>query len=228
MWTRDISLPAWRKITMKKILIATFALLTALVMGLGATAIAVSPARNPVSEEVEASIKEGESALEKNDSAPVEKSGESITAIGDSVMLGAAGALPDEIDGITVDAKESRQVRAAKEIAADMKKNGTLGDTVIIALGTNGTFNQATGQALLDEIGHDRHIYWVLTYGKDLSWMQDVNATINDLAENNSNVRLIDWPAAATANPDWLYGDGIHLNPTGQKGYAKMIRDAVL
>ena len=213
---------------MKKILIATFALLTALVMGLGATAIAVSPARNPVSEEVEASIKEGESALEKNDSAPVEKSGESITAIGDSVMLGAAGALQDEIDGITVDAKESRQVRAAKEIAADMKKNGTLGDTVIIALGTNGTFNQATGQALLDEIGHDRHIYWVLTYGKDLSWMQDVNATINDLAENNSNVRLIDWPAAATANPDWLYGDGIHLNPTGQKGYAKMIRDAVL
>ncbi len=213
---------------MKKILIATFALLTALVMGLGATAIAVSPARNPVSEEVEASIKEGESALEKNDSAPVEKSVESITAIGDSVMLGAAGALPDEIDGITVDAKESRQVRAAKEIAADMKKNGTLGDTVIIALGTNGTFNQATGQALLDEIGHDRHIYWVLTYGKDLSWMQDVNATINDLAENNSNVRLIDWPAAATANPDWLYGDGIHLNPTGQKGYAKMIRDAVL
>ena len=228
MWTRDISLPAWKKITMKKILIATFALLTALVMGLGATAIAVSPARNPVSEEVEASIKEGESALEKNDSAPVEKSGESITAIGDSVMLGAAGALQDEIDGITVDAKESRQVRAAKEIAADMKKNGTLGDTVIIALGTNGTFNQATGQALLDEIGHDRHIYWVLTYGKDLSWMQDVNATINDLAENNSNVRLIDWPAAATANPDWLYGDGIHLNPTGQKGYAKMIRDAVL
>ena len=228
MRIRDISLPAWRKITMKKILIATFALLTALVMGLGATAIAVSPARNPVSEEVEASIKEGESALEKNDSAPVEKSGESITAIGDSVMLGAAGALPDEIDGITVDAKESRQVRAAKEIAADMKKNGTLGDTVIIALGTNGTFNQATGQALLDEIGHDRHIYWVLTYGKDLSWMQDVNATINDLAENNSNVRLIDWPAAATANPDWLYGDGIHLNPTGQKGYAKMIRDAVL
>ena len=228
MWTRDISLPAWRKITMKKILIATFALLTALVMGLGATAIAVSPARNPVSEEVEASIKEGESALEKNDSAPVEKSVESITAIGDSVMLGAAGALQDEIDGITVDAKESRQVRAAKEIAADMKKNGTLGDTVIIALGTNGTFNQATGQALLDEIGHDRHIYWVLTYGKDLSWMQDVNATINDLAENNSNVRLIDWPAAATANPDWLYGDGIHLNPTGQKGYAKMIRDAVL
>ncbi len=228
MRIRDISLPAWKKITMKKILIATFALLTALVMGLGATAIAVSPARNPVSEEVEASIKEGESALEKNDSAPVEKSVESITAIGDSVMLGAAGALQDEIDGITVDAKESRQVRAAKEIAADMKKNGTLGDTVIIALGTNGTFNQATGQALLDEIGHDRHIYWVLTYGKDLSWMQDVNATINDLAENNSNVRLIDWPAAATANPDWLYGDGIHLNPTGQKGYAKMIRDAVL
>ena len=38
MRIRDISLPAWKKITMKKILIATFALLTALVMGLGATA----------------------------------------------------------------------------------------------------------------------------------------------------------------------------------------------
>ncbi len=42
MRIRDISLPAWKKITMKKILIATFALLTALVMGLGATALCIT------------------------------------------------------------------------------------------------------------------------------------------------------------------------------------------
>lgn len=236
---------------MKKLISLTLTLMTVMVMILGAKAIAVSPARNPVAEEVETSIREGEAALKKSVASLPERNGvaagistntsvsaasgeekdaadsASVTAIGDSVLLGAAKALQDEIDGINVDAKESRQVKSAREIVSGMKKEGALGDTVIIALGTNGPFNIATGQALLDEIGHSRHIYWVLTYGKNLSWQQDVNSTINELAENNSNVRLIDWPAAATANPDWLYGDGIHLNPTGQKGYAEMIREAV-
>lgn len=76
-----------------------------------------------------------------------------ITAIGDSVMLGAASAIQDEIPGIDVDAREGRQMVAAIEIAEKLNEEGKLGDTVVIALGTNGPFLQSEGQELVDAIG---------------------------------------------------------------------------
>lgn len=150
-----------------------------------------------------------------------------ITAVGDSVMLGAAGALQKAIPGIDIDAKESRQLSAAGEILSDKAAAGILGSTVIIALGTNGPFSETDGQALISQIGPDRKIYWVLTYGKTLGWQENVNDTIRALASENPNIAIIDWPSLAAQHPDWLYEDGIHLNPEGEAGYAKMIRDAL-
>lgn len=157
-----------------------------------------------------------------------EQSGE-ITAIGDSVMLGAAGALQDEIPGIDVDAREGRQMVAAIEIAEKLNREGKLGDTVVIALGTNGPFLQSEGQELVDAIGEDRNIYWILSYGQDdaLGWQGDVNETIEAIAAENSNVNVVDWPVLAEQNPDFIYPDGIHLAPDGQVGYAEMIKEAI-
>lgn len=157
-----------------------------------------------------------------------EQSGE-ITAIGDSVMLGAAGALQDEIPGIDVDAREGRQMVAAIEIAEKLNREGKLGDTVVIALGTNGPFLQSEGQELVDAIGEDRNIYWILSYGQEdaLGWQGDVNETIEAIASEKSNVTVIDWPSLAEQNPNYIYPDGIHLAPDGQIGYAEMIKEAI-
>lgn len=149
----------------------------------------------------------------------------SVTAIGDSVMLGAAAALQDAIPGITVDAKESRQVAAACDIVLDMESRGTLGDTVVIALGTNGWFDPADGQDILDEIGSQRRIFWVLSYGT--TWQDSVNSEIESLASANANVTVLDWPAAAAGHPEWFYEDGIHLDPDGQAGYAEFVRESI-
>ncbi|MGN0240231.1 MAG: hypothetical protein ACI4CS_00950 [Candidatus Weimeria sp.] len=149
---------------------------------------------------------------------------ESFTAIGDSVMLGASPEILKLYPDSVVDAKESRQVRQAPEIINSLKKKGQLKDTVIIALGLNGPFSKEVGQNVLDTIGSDHKIFWVLPYGNSVTYVNDVIDTIKSLADSNTNLRILDWPAAAKGHPEWFYHDGIHLKPSGQKGYAKWLK----
>ena len=164
-------------------------------------------------------------AAEETAQAPAEGTYSNVTLIGDSVMLGAADNISNSMPGCIVDAKESRQVKAGVEIAQGLEQQGNLRSTVVIALGTNGSFSQETGQALIDYLGTDRTIYWVYAYG--VSWQDDSNSVIAALAANNANVTVIDWPAYASGHSDYFYNDGIHLNGTGRSAYAQMLVDNV-
>ncbi len=166
-----------------------------------------------------------EEAAQEPAQAPAEGTYSNVTLIGDSVMLGAADNISSSMPGCIVDAKESRQVKAGVEIAQGLEQQGNLKGTVVIALGTNGTFSQETGQALIDYLGADRNIYWVYAYG--VSWQDDSNSVIAALAANNANVTVIDWPAYAAGHSDYFYNDGIHLNGTGRSAYAQMLVDNV-
>ncbi len=148
----------------------------------------------------------------------------SLSVIGDSVFLGAAPAFKKLYKNAVIDAKVSRQVVQALDIAKNLDKKGKLGDTVIIALGTNGNFNSATGQKLIDYLGPDRTIYWIDAYGRDLPGTKDVNNTIRRVAKANNNVHVISWSKEGPKHPDWFYQDGIHLNITGQKKFAKFVQ----
>ncbi len=64
-----------------------------------------------------------------------------VSAIGDSVMLGAVYALQQEMPNLgIVDAQVGLQVAAAIDILRNHRATGELGDTVVIHLGNNGTF----------------------------------------------------------------------------------------
>ena len=152
-----------------------------------------------------------------------EKPIESISVIGDSVFLGAAPDYQKLVPDAVIDAKISRQVYQGLDVAKKMDKKGKLGNTVLIALGTNGKFNEVTGQELIDYLGKDRRIYWITAYGKKLSWQKEVNQTIQKLAEKNENLSVVDWTKEAKKHPNWFYQDGTHLNTKGQIGYAKFI-----
>lgn len=156
-----------------------------------------------------------------------DKTGKNISVIGDSVFLGASPSFKEIYKDAVIDAKVSRQVSKGIDVAKELDKNGQLGSTVIIALGTNGNFNEATGQELIDYLGTDRTIYWINAYGKKLDIQDDVNKTIKDLADKNDNVHLISWAKKAKKHSDWFYQDGIHLNSEGQKGYAEFVREAI-
>lgn len=150
----------------------------------------------------------------------------SLTAIGDSVMLGAAPALQKQFPHSVIDAKESRQVVQASDIVEKLSEQNNLGEKVVIALGTNSPFSLETGQALIDQLkGHE--IFWITTYGKHLQWQDDSNRVITKLASQNKNVKLVRWDQEAPKHPEWFYDDGIHLNITGQVGYAKYLATIV-
>ncbi|MBO4863545.1 MAG: hypothetical protein J5517_04225 [Eubacterium sp.] len=150
-----------------------------------------------------------------------------VSMIGDSLMVGATSNLKALLPNANIDGKVGRQQSAGYDIVSAMKKNGTLGDTVVIELGTNGTFTENAGQKLIDNIGSDKKIYWVNTYGPKLSWYADVNSVIAKLCKNNSNVTLIDWCSKSSSNAKLFSGDGIHLTSAGYQTYAQMIYDAI-
>lgn len=152
----------------------------------------------------------------------------SVTMIGDSVMLGAAPSLLERLPGCVIDAKVSRQVIQADKVLTSLESQGAVGQTVVIALGTNGPFGTEKGQALIDRLGSGRTIYWVTVYGRELTWQEDSNAAIRALAENNENVRLIDWAQAASEHAEWICSDGIHLSVEGRAGYAGVVADELL
>lgn len=164
----------------------------------------------------------------ENKPVPTETEEErTITVIGDSVFLGAAPSFQKIQENVVIDAKISRQVRHGLDVAKKLNEKGKLGKVVILSLGTNGTFNPATGQELIDYLGPDRIIYWINTYGKKLEFQKEVNQTIRELVKANDNVHLIPWAEEAKKHPDWFYQDGTHLNTKGQEGFSRYIQEKI-
>ncbi len=168
--------------------------------------------------------KERQEQLAKAQAEQEEKS--FVTAIGDSVLLGAAHALREEMPDCVINAKESRQVTEGLEIIREMEQNKSLGDTVVIALGTNGPFTLAEGQEIINALS-GREIYWVTVYGDYLQWQDEVNQNIYTLQERNPQMQIIDWASEVAYHGEWLYEDGIHPNPQGEVYYASLIADSV-
>lgn len=164
-----------------------------------------------------------ETAIQKDSAGAAKNTTNTITVIGDSVFLGAAPAFKKIHKNAVIDAKISRQVSHGLDVAKELKKKDKLRSTVIISLGTNGMFNPATGQALIEYLGPERTIYWIDAYGKNLEFQKEVNQNIQDLADKYPNVHRISWAAEAKKHPDWFYQDGTHLNTKGQPKFAEFI-----
>ena len=146
------------------------------------------------------------------------------TAVGDSVMLGASGALQSAMNGLYVDAAVSRQINAGPGIIANLASQGLLGNTVVIHLGTNGVRKLSEYQDIVNMIGPGHQIFWVNTKGE--GWYQEVNANIDQIVAANENVQLIDWYNYSVGHPEWFAADNIHLNGDGAAAYAELIKSA--
>ena len=76
-----------------------------------------------------------------------------VTAIGDSVMLGAAHELAAQVPGIDLDAAVGRQVSQAIRLLEERKANGQLGDIVLLHLGNNGAFSAKQFDRIMEVVG---------------------------------------------------------------------------
>lgn len=145
-------------------------------------------------------------------------------AIGDSVMLGAKSHLKRR--GFAVNATVSRQAYSAPAMVR--KRGASLPRTLVVHLGTNGTFPLETCRRIAQNAGPSRRVFLV-TVSVPRSWERSNNATIRRCASSfpDGRVSVVDWKRLASRHPEWFASDRVHLTSAGARGYARLIDQAV-
>ncbi|MFN0095853.1 MAG: acyltransferase family protein, partial [Dehalococcoidia bacterium] len=156
---------------------------------------------------------------------PPPRAGVRVTAIGDSVMLGAAWALGSALGDVEVDAAVSRQGPDGVALVEALAASGGLGNIVVVHLGTNGSFTGGQLDAIMSAAGHRVVVFVNLRVPR--SWEDAVNGVIAAGVRRHANARLADWNALSSGHPEWFRDDGVHLEPDGQAAYAALIAGIV-
>ncbi|TME00093.1 MAG: hypothetical protein E6I76_01035 [Chloroflexi bacterium] len=133
-----------------------------------------------------------------------------VTAVGDSVMLGASSALRHAIPSIEVDAVVSRQWDAGVATVGADRDSGRLRPTLVVDLGTNGTVSAAQFDAMVRAAAGTRRIA-VVTVRVPRPWEAEVNGVLRAGVSRSRDTVLVDWYAASAGHPEWFAPDGYHL-----------------
>jgi hypothetical protein len=165
-------------------------------------------------------------AAPKPSVAPSGRAVPSVSAFGDSVLLGAAPALAQSLPGVSVDAVEGRQARVVFADIDARRQAGTLGPVVVIHAGDNGIISQSDLVGLLRRLAGARRIV-LLTDRVPRDWQDPNNAVIAASAHSAGNVVLLDWYKISAKHPEWFYPDGLHLRPNGAAAYATLVSNAI-
>jgi len=146
-------------------------------------------------------------------------------ALGDSVMLGAAGPLSEL--GFTVDAEESRAWIRGIDIVERLAQGDRLPDVLVLHLGTNGPISESRMDQMMAGVA-DVPTVLLLTNSVDRDYTDDNNRLIFGAAESNANVSVLDWNGWTASCPgDCFESDGFHLKPDGRAFYAQLIDESL-
>jgi hypothetical protein len=149
-----------------------------------------------------------------------------VTAVGDSVMLGAANQLAAAVGGIDVDAMVSRSMDAAIVVLQSRYETGTLASVVLLHIGNNGPIRDEQMDRIAALVGSDRLVLF-LSLRVPRDWEAGNNDVIARAVERHGNFRLLDWRALSEDRPDVIWKDGIHLRPEGATYYAALVQAAL-
>jgi peptidoglycan/LPS O-acetylase OafA/YrhL len=157
---------------------------------------------------------------------PTIPAGRTVTAVGDSVMLGAMRALQQLGPNVTVDAAVNRQVQVGIEVLTYYRDQGLLGDTVVLHLGNNGTFTAEQFDQIMTTLeGH--HVVFLTVRVPGRRWEEPNNSVIVEGVSRYGNASLLDWNGLSAADPGMFYDDHIHLRPHGALFYSTLIAGEV-
>ncbi len=149
-----------------------------------------------------------------------------VTAIGDSVMLGAAQDLERTIASIEVDAQLGRQVSTAINDLWTRRETNELGDAVVIHVGNNGPFSAKQFGELMGILAEVPRVV-IVNDTVPRAWEAPNNAMLAAVVKQYPNVVLVDWHAESANHPEYFWKDGIHLRPAGAQAFAELISAAL-
>ena len=151
-----------------------------------------------------------------------------VFVFGDSVILGAATALPSALVGwdVVVDAAESRFEHEAPGILS--ARRGDIGRVVVILIGHNsgaGYDHETWIRRMMDElVGVERVVF--LTAVEWGPGPAEFNRDLRRVAPEHPSIVVADWNALSRSNPGYTF-DGLHLQAAGRQAMASLIAEAV-
>ena len=151
-----------------------------------------------------------------------------VSAVGDSVMLGAVDALQQEIPSLAlVDAQGSRQPPAAVDILRRRRAASQLGDVVVVHVGNNGPFVAEQFDEMMRALAGMRRVLVVnatVPAGVPDPIAVPNNAVLAaEVRRYPKNAVLVDWQAESAGHPEFFGEDGVHLTSQGAQAYADLI-----
>lgn len=146
-----------------------------------------------------------------------------ITFIGDSIFLVAAPQLLEVFPKAVIDADQSRQLYNSISHIKELENKGLLKENVVVLLGTNSSFTKSQLNDLIETLGSNREIYFVLV-GANRAWSDNANQKFIEAARQFANVKTIDWSSYRGANPS-KFIDGIHPDQEASLELAKSIAE---
>ncbi len=161
-------------------------------------------------------------------------SGAQVTIIGDSITERSRAQLEQKLPGIDIHAQVSKQFYTGTSenpggitILRDLVNNGSLRQTLVYALGTNGDFTSEQAQEVVDLAGSSRKVIFVNNWSTSNDYTTNNNVLIK-MRNDNRNVSVVDWKTAIESQPEtYLDSDGIHPNPEGQQLFAQLVASNV-
>ena len=152
---------------------------------------------------------------------------DSITAIGDSVMLGVRDQLLRVLGtNVLVDAELGRQPRQVPALLRRLRAMGQLHPVVILHIGDNGIFSERLFDRIMAELAEAREVL-IVNVKVPRQWEPPNNDMLAKAVTRYPNAVLVDWHAASVDRPEIFWKDGLHLRPEGAVVYAGLIEQAV-
>ena len=145
-----------------------------------------------------------------------------VTAIGDSVMIGAFEELDRAIDDLAMRADVGMQAAGVIEIAQKRRAAGDLGEDVVVHIGSNGPLGEDQFDEMMRPLKDARRVVFV-NLKVPRPWEQRNNDMLAEGVQRYPNAVLMDWHAATADRPELFVEDGIHLQREGQRIYADLI-----
>ncbi len=147
-----------------------------------------------------------------------------VTAFGDSVLLGASGAMESELN-VDLHAKVAEQAGALEGLVQEVADSSQVRDTVVLQVGNNGIVTEEQLRSMLESLSDAQRV--VLVNARVLRpWMKPNNAMIAQVGPTFPNVVLADWAAASADHRDYFVNDGVHLTGRGAEAFTRVIMEA--
>jgi len=154
-----------------------------------------------------------------------EYTGQDLTAVGDSVLLGASPVLTKTLKGTHVYATVGWQaVNVVNQIQALVDAKA-LTPVVLIHLGTNGYVTEEQLRKMLTLLADRKRVILVNSH-VPRRWQDDNNELMQRVARDYPNVVLADWHDVSQGQPDFFVSDGVHLTVPGMRMFVAEIMRA--